>query len=283
MRSGSNSWELLKQQPSPGAAAAAVADMIGISSSGPAAAAAGAGSNADALLRVQVSRQALCLLLALITAVRERCCITGSSSKGVNRASLISCYSLCALQPAGLLQLLTNNIIGVGDGVDYCCKVLAAAAVAEISQSLQDIAQLQKVTAPHVTNVSNTDGRNDNNVSHIRHDSKQRQQGGAGAGPAVSVTIPNPVAQTLTASSHVLVDCLEPLITRVLMPVAGKQLPGFRSKCLVKSVLEVLVVMVEGPLIGADDWSQVWAAIGGTFWISRWVGGGSDIDSTYHK
>jgi hypothetical protein len=75
----------------------------------------------------------------------------------------------------------------------------------------------------------------------------------------------------LSDEAAAVIDAIEPLITKVLMPVAGRAVPGFKGKALVKTALEVLLAVMRGPVAAQEEWSQVWAAIGGTFWLSRWV------------
>lgn len=261
MAMGTNSWELLKQQ----ANSAAVADVLGMSSSSKDVAAAAAASavaavgpstTSGSLLAVQVSRQALKVLLQLVKAVKQHCQIGGQPDR-------VACYSLAALQPAGLVQLLCISLLSRSEGVDYCCRAAAGALLVEVTGTLQDLAQLQQISSRPSSSLK---------------DSSRMQQllnGPAAARKAAECSSSLGVyfgasgGLGLSDESCALVDALEPLICKVLMPVAGRQLPGFRGKCLVKTALEALLVLVRGPLVADMEWSQVWAAIGGTFWLSR--------------
>lgn len=69
--------------------------------------------------------------------------------------------------------------------------------------------------------------------------------------------------------SAAVLSLLEAWICRALMPAAGRQLPGFTGKALVRCSLQGLCCVVQGPLVPEQDWTQAWADIGGTFWLSR--------------
>jgi hypothetical protein len=254
---GTNSWELLKQQPSSAAAAAAVADMLGLNTANSkdtaaaaAAAAAGPGPEAssDRLLALQVSRQALRVLLQLVKAVKRSCChVSIRSNAGQTLGA-----SLAALQPAELLQLLCSSLLARGEDADYCCRLLAGAVLHEVTGALQDSDQLAR-------------------LQHARDIPSQSIKGGSlKPAAALAAAGPSSCGTGLSDEAAAVVDAIEPLITKVLMPVAGRAVPGFRGKALVKTALEALLAVVRGP-VAAQDWSQVWAAIGGTFWLSRWV------------
>jgi hypothetical protein len=64
-----------------------------------------------------------------------------------------------------------------------------------------------------------------------------------------------------------LLACFEPLIARALMPVAAHRAGGFRSKALVRAALRCLAALQR--LLPVGLWSHAWAAVGGTFWLSR--------------
>ncbi|KAI8476101.1 MAG: hypothetical protein J3K34DRAFT_513946 [Monoraphidium minutum] len=64
-----------------------------------------------------------------------------------------------------------------------------------------------------------------------------------------------------------LLGVLEPLICRIAMPVAAHRAAGFRAKGLVRPALRCLGALQR--LLPAALWSQAWAAVGGTFWLSR--------------
>lgn len=81
----------------------------------------------------------------------------------------------------------------------------------------------------------------------------------------------------LAASAAALLDALGPLISGALMPVVGRTAPGFRGKALVKAVLGVLASIAEGPAVARAEWAGAWAAVGGTFWLSRCVCLWSDV------
>jgi microcystin degradation protein MlrC len=89
-------------------------------------------------------------------------------------------------------------------------------------------------------------------------------------------------AAAAASTSAAVLALLEPLICHVLMPAAGRQLPGFRGKALVRCALQALAVIAgssdggrgggdgdSGALVPEQEWGAVWAAIGGTFWLSR--------------
>jgi hypothetical protein len=253
---GTNSWELLKQQPSSAAAAAAVADMLGLNSANSkdaaavGAAAAGPEADGDRILALQVSRQALRVLLQLVKAVkRSSCHVRVWSNAGQTCGA-----DLAALQPAELLQLLCSSLLARGEEADYCCRVLAAALLHEVTGALQDSAQIARLQNARGSSSSISKG---SSLQLAAECEASRQPGGCGLG--------------LSDEAAAALDAIEPLITKVLMPVAGRAVPGFKGKALVKTALEVLLAVVRGPVAAQEEWSQVWAAIGGTFWLSRWA------------
>jgi hypothetical protein len=65
-----------------------------------------------------------------------------------------------------------------------------------------------------------------------------------------------------------LLSCLEPLICKAAMPVAAHRAAGFRFKGLVRPLLRCLGALQR--LLPTELWSQAWATVGGTFWLSRW-------------
>uniref|UniRef100_A0A383WNT2 Rotatin N-terminal domain-containing protein n=1 Tax=Tetradesmus obliquus TaxID=3088 RepID=A0A383WNT2_TETOB len=258
---GTNSWELLKQQPSSAAAAAAVADVFGLSTANSKDAAAvatavtGSESSSERLLALQVSRQALRVLLQLVKAVKHSCCHVSNGST----AGQTSGASLATLQPAELLQLLCNSLLARGDEADYCCRVAAGVLLYEVTGALQDSAQVARLQHAR-------DSRSSSDLT-------SRMGKGRGLKPAADAALaaagPGSCGVGLSEEASAVVDAIEPLITKVLMPVAGRSVPGFRGKALVKTALQALLEVVRGPVAAQEDWSQVWAAIGGTFWLSR--------------
>ncbi|KAF8060057.1 hypothetical protein HT031_004996 [Scenedesmus sp. PABB004] len=144
------------------------------------------------------------------------------------------CAGLGALQPAALVRLLATRLLGAADDADYACRLLAGLLLGELGGALQDAAAL-RAALPAAAGAA-----------------------GAGAGD-----------EREEDAAAALLEAVEPLITRVLMPVAGKQLPGFRGKALVRAALEALSGLVEGRLVRPAAWAPAWAAIGGTFWLSR--------------
>lgn len=261
LASGCNSWQAASQQASSAAAASAVADLLGLSgrgasavaasstaaaaAAGPAAAPGIAAASVERLLAVQVSRQALRVLLVLVRTVKCHCQFgSGSATAG------LFCAGLAALQPAGLVQLLAARLLGCNEGVDYCCRALAAALSHELVAALQDSARWRHLSgggAPAAVLPA------------------------AGGGGVPAASAGSSTAQTIADSDagDALLGCLEPLITQVLMPVAGRQLPGFGGKALVRGALAALLAVVQGPLVDQEAWAETWAAIGGTFWLSR--------------
>lgn len=224
-----------------------MAEAIGLGS-GPAAAAGTVGSSSSSnanMLAVSVSRQALRTLLVLVQVVKGDCSpavsfyqqqkeqTTASSSSS---SSMLQCYSLCGLQPCELLRLLCDCLIGVTEGVDYTCRALATAAACELLQAQQAVTRAQLPPAGHGSAAAAA--------------AASQSAGGVGAAGAV-------------------LHLLEGLICKVLMPAAGRQLPGFSGKALVRLALQGLEAVVEGPLVCDEAWTEAWAAIGGTFWLSR--------------
>jgi hypothetical protein len=257
---GTNSWELLKQQPSSAAAAAAVADMLGLNSANSkdaaavaAAGAAGLEAGGDRLLALQVSRQALRVLLQLVIAVKRSSCHVSIGSNAGQTCGA----NLAGLQPAELLQLLCTGLLARGDEADYCCRVLAGALLHEVTGALQDSAQIARLHNAYNSNSSSSSSSKGNSLQLAAARGASSQQGGCGLG--------------LSDEAAAVLDAIEPLITKVLMPVAGRAVPGFRGKALVKTALQVLLAVVQGPVAAQEEWSAVWAAIGGTFWLSRWA------------
>lgn len=260
---GTNSWELLKQQPSSAVAAAAVADMFGLGTANSKGAAAvatavtGPESSSERLLALQVSRQALRVLLQLVKAVKRSCCHVSIGSN----AGQTSGTSLAALQPAELLQLLCSSLLARGDEADYCCRVVAGVLLHEATGALQNSAQVARLQNAR-------DSRSSSDLtSHMGK--------GGGLKPAADAALAAAGSGScgvgLSEEAAAVVDAIEPLITKVLMPVAGRSVPGFRGKALAKTALQALLEVVRGPVAAQEDWSQVWAAIGGTFWLSRCV------------
>jgi hypothetical protein len=256
---GTSSWELLKQQPSSAAAAAAVADMLGLHSANSkdaaavaAAAAAGPEASGDRLLALQVSRQALRVLLQLVKAVKRSSCHVSIGSNVDQTCGA----NLAALQPAELLQVLCSSVLARGDEADYCCRVLAGALLHEVIGALQDSAQIARLQNA-CSGGSTASSSKGSSLQLAAAHGASGQPGGCALG--------------LSDEAAAVIDAIEPLITKVLMPVAGRSVPGFKGKALVKTALEVLLAVVRGPVAAQEEWSQVWAAIGGTFWLSRWV------------
>lgn len=261
LAAGSSSWEAMRAQPSSAAAAAAVADALGLrgSSGFSPAAAADSGSN-DTTLAVGLSRQALRTLLVLVKAVKRDCSpavgfyqqpASGPRDTSISSSSnsaAVACYSLSALKPADLIRLLTDCVIGVTEGVDYGCRFLASTVVCEVLGGLQDVARAQPVSAPTAAPAGSGTPLGS-------------QQAAAGLLPAAG--------QGATGVPAAVLHLLEAWICRVLMPVAGRQLPGFTGKALVRSALQGLGCVVEGPLVCEQEWMDAWADIGGTFWLSR--------------
>ena len=64
-----------------------------------------------------------------------------------------------------------------------------------------------------------------------------------------------------------LLACLEPLVARALMPIAAQRAAGFRLKALARPALRCLAALPR--LLPVDVWAGAWAAVGGTFWLSR--------------
>jgi hypothetical protein len=247
---GTNSWELLKQQPTSASAAAAVADMLGLNTANSkdagavATAASGPEASSDRLLALQVSQQALRVLLQLVKAVKRSCC---QVSIGSNTGHL-----LIALHPAELLQLLCSRLLARGEEADYCCRALAGALLHEVTGALQDTAQIARLQE-----------------SRESKGTSSKPAAAAAAALAVAAAAPGSCSYGLSNEAAAVVDAIEPLVTKVLMPVAGRAVPGFRGKALVRAALQALLSVVRGPVAAQEDWSQVWAAVGGTFWLSR--------------
>lgn len=268
LAAGSNSWEALRAQPSSASAAAAVADALGLSgSSGPATAVAADSGSIDTTLAVSVSRQALSTLLVLIKAVKRDCSsavgfyqqqqqqsaagyhtiASNSSSSSSSSSAAVACYSMSALQPCDLIRLLCDCVVGVTEGVDYSCRVTASAMLCEVLGALQVVARTQPQATPSSTATCTAAAG-------------EQQVVVATADAACAVTAGLPAA---------FLHLTEAWICRVLMPVAGRQLPGFTGKALVRQALRGLGFVVEGPLVCEREWTQMWADIGGTFWLSR--------------
>jgi hypothetical protein len=51
------------------------------------------------------------------------------------------------------------------------------------------------------------------------------------------------------------------------MPVAAHRAAGFRGKALARAALRCLGALQR--LLPAAAWAPAWAAVGGTFWLSR--------------
>lgn len=64
-----------------------------------------------------------------------------------------------------------------------------------------------------------------------------------------------------------LLACLDPLITKAAMPTAAQRAGGFRGKALLRPALRALAALQR--LLPVPVWSGAWAAVGGTFWLSR--------------
>lgn len=64
-----------------------------------------------------------------------------------------------------------------------------------------------------------------------------------------------------------LLSCLEPLICKAAMPIAAHRAAGFKSKGLLRPVLRCLAALQR--LLPVRLWSQAWASVGVTFWLSR--------------
>jgi hypothetical protein len=297
LAASSSSWDVLRGQPSSASAASAVADALGLGgSSGAAAAVAGAaaGSSSDSVLAVTVSRQALQTLLVLVKSVKRDCAPVlyhfsqqhqhqhqhqqqqqqqemrapsgdGNSSSSSSRSCMQACYSLSALKPCDLIWLLCDRVIGVTEGVDYACRVLGSAVVAEVVGALKDIACSQLPTTPSAVKSAPTAagaaaaGATAGKGSAQAESAAAAAAGGEGRGDQ---------SQHSGVAATVL-HLLEVWICRVLMPMAGRQLPGFSGKALVQAALQGLGAVVEGPLVCEAQWSQAWAEVGGTFWLSR--------------
>jgi hypothetical protein len=263
LAAGSSSWEAMRAQPSSAAAAAAVADALGLSGSSGAAPAAAADSSSsgsgDTTLAVSLSRQALRTLLVLVKAVKRDCSYAVGfyqqqqsgpldAANSSSSSAAVACYSLSALKPADLIWLLTDCVIGVTEGVDYGCRVMASAVVCEVLGALQDVARAQPTSAP-------TAAPADTGTPSSSQQAATRLLPAAGQG---SRGVPCAV-----------LHLLEAWICRILMPVAGRQLPGFTGKALVRSALQGLGSVAQGPLVCEQKWMDTWFDIGGTFWLSR--------------
>ncbi|WIA33762.1 hypothetical protein OEZ86_006876 [Tetradesmus obliquus] len=131
---------------------------------------------------------------------------------------------------------------------------------------------------PLVVHTLHSDSAQVARLQHARDsrsssDLTSRMGKGRGLKPAADAALaaagPGSCGVGLSEEASAVVDAIEPLITKVLMPVAGRSVPGFRGKALVKTALQALLEVVRGPVAAQEDWSQVWAAIGGTFWLSR--------------
>jgi hypothetical protein len=64
-----------------------------------------------------------------------------------------------------------------------------------------------------------------------------------------------------------LLGCLEPLITKVGIQLAGKQAAGFGGKALLRAALAALLGLTA--LTAAQQWAAAWQQLGGSFWLSR--------------
>jgi hypothetical protein len=275
---GTASWDALRAQPSSAASAAAVADALGLSGgSGTAAAVAGGSSSgsSDASLTVTVSRQALRTLLMLIQTSRKHCAAavgfyqqqdavngadTGAASSN-SRSALLACYSLSALNPCVLMRQLADCVIGVTEGADYSCRVLASAVFCQVLGALQDTAACQPSSATGADSSSTTDAV----AAAAAPPAAAVQTEGASEAVGFDQTHQSGAVGVSAAVLHLM----EVWVCKVLMPVAGRQLPGFTGKALVRLALSGLVAVVEGPLVCGEQWTQAWADIGGTFWLSR--------------
>jgi hypothetical protein len=260
LAAGSSGWEAMRAQPSSAATASAVADALGLSGSSGAAATAGSGSS-DTTLAVILSRQALRTLWVLVKAVKRDCSFSIvlyqqqqqkpsgllDAANGSSSAAM-ACYSLSALKPADLIWLLTDCVIGVTEGVDYGCRVLASAVVCEALGAVQDAACAQPTSAPTAAPAG---------------------AGNASGSQQAATRLLPAAGQGATGVPCAVLHLLEAWICRVLMPVSGRQLPGFTGKALVRSALQGLGSVVQGPLVYEQEWMDTWADIGGTFWLSR--------------
>ncbi|WIA13616.1 hypothetical protein OEZ85_007180 [Tetradesmus obliquus] len=152
-----------------------------------------------------------------------------------------------------------SSLLARGDEADYCCRVVAGVLLHEATGALQNSAQVARLQNAR-------DSRSSSDLtSHMGK--------GRGLKPAADAALAAAGSGScgvgLSEEAAAVVDAIEPLITKVLMPVAGRSVPGFRGKALAKTALQALLEVVRGPVAAQEDWSQVWAAIGGTFWLSR--------------
>jgi hypothetical protein len=281
LAAGTSAWSMLAGQPSSAAAAAAVAEVLGLSGSD---ARAAAGSGSAGVLTMQVTRQALQTLLQLIQCVKRDCAaavtfthpqpqqaqgVDGAAQSAAAAAAAQECYSLSGLAPSPLLLLLADAVVGLpeGDG-DYGCRVLGAAVVSEMLGALQDVARVRAVTAAAAARTPATA------APAVSSSGRQQQPLKVPATPPPSLAAAadaDAAAAAQAATAAAVLHLLEPLITRVLMPVAGRQLPGFKGKALVRATLACLtrVAGAGSSVVPDDEWTGAWAAIGGTFWLSR--------------
>jgi len=180
------------------------------------------------ILAVQVSRQALRVLLQLVRAVRQYRQVSWDG--GV--AGYCDHLAGAAASAAG--AAVEHRAAGCQRRrVDSCCRVLAAALVADLAQAGQDVVLYCQLAG--LSSSAALDG-----------------------GTAAQHTVPAAAAADACACcrltqqpqladvAEALLDCLEPVVTQTLMPAAGRQLPGFRGKALVKGCLQVRLVAVPG-------------------------------------